>query len=409
MNWELTNGTIITPDNVIAGGSLTVGGNKFVKVDKKPSGDSKIQIDLNGLIVLPGFINGHDHLLGSYMPRVGSRKPYLNWLVWDNDLKSSPVYAERQQIESKDLYLLGAYRHLLCGVTSVHDHIPHFVQDMFSENLPIRLLSDYTLAHSITSFALKWGDSVEVEHRLAVERDIPFVAHCSEGYDEETRKSVSVLNQKGALSKNTVLIHGIAFSADDIKLLSENKCNVVWCPASNIYMFEKTAPVKELMDQHVNICLGTDSPMSGSVNMFQEIFIADRYFEKTYDNPLSSKALVNMLTVNPARAFSLKNLGTIAPGQLADFIIVNGDRTKPYDTVKTMNYEDIMLVVIDGKPAYADENFIPLFDALGISYQKVKVDSFKKIIHGDVLGLLDRIRKSVGFHKELEFLPVEEW
>jgi len=409
MNWELTNGTIVTPDHVLPGGALTISNDKILKVEKKSSGESKIQIDLNGLIVLPGLINGHDHLLGSYMPRVGSRKPYMNWLVWDNDLKASPVYAERQQIESRDLYLLGAYRHLICGVTSVQDHIPHFVQDMFKENLPVRLIDQYALAHSITSFALKWGDSIEMEHRIAQERDIPFVAHCSEGYDQETKKSVTVLNEKGALSKNTVLVHGIAFSNDDIKLLSKNECNVIWCPASNIYMFEKTAPVKELLDHKVNVCLGTDSPMSGSVNIFEEIFMARKYYESIYESELSAKTVLNMLTVNPAKAFSLKNLGRIEAGNLADFIIINGDKTQPYESICSMNYEDIMLVVINGKPMYADENFIPLFEALGVEFQKVKVDSFKKVVNGDMLGLMDRVRKAVGFHKELEFIPVEAW
>ena len=84
--------------------------------------------------MLPGLIDCHDHLLGTYLPRVGDRKPYLNWLVWDNDLKASPIYAEMQQIESADLYLLGEYRHLISGVTSVQDHIPHFVQDMFKKD-----------------------------------------------------------------------------------------------------------------------------------------------------------------------------------------------------------------------------------------------------------------------------------
>jgi cytosine/adenosine deaminase-related metal-dependent hydrolase len=409
MNWELINGTILTPDHVIQNGAITISNDKFLKVEKKPSNETKIQIDLNNLIVMPGFINGHDHLLGSYMPRVGDRKPYMNWLVWDNDLKSSPVYTERQQIEAKELYMLGGFRHLLCGVTSVQDHIPHFVQDMFKNNVPVRLVDKYAVAHSITSFALKWGDTVENEHKLAVENDIPFIAHCSEGYDQETIRSVQTLKEKNALSKNTVLIHGIAFSPDDIKLLAQNNCNVVWCPASNIYMFEKTAPIKELLDNSVNVCLGTDSPMSGSVNMFEELFIAKKYFEETYHTELNPKVLLNMLTKNPAKAFSLHNLGQIEPDFLADFIIVNGDKNNPYDTVTSMNYEDIMLVVINGKPVYGDESFIPLFDALGSSYQKIKVDSFKKIIEGDVLGLLDRIRASVGFHKELEFLPVEPW
>jgi len=408
-SWELTNGVVLTPGQVLDGATVVINNNKIAKVERKGDGGSKIQIDLNGLIVMPGFINGHDHLLGSYMPRVGDRRPYMNWLVWDNDLKAAPVYAERQQVESADLYLLGAYRHLLCGVTSVQDHIPHFVQDMFKEGLPIRLIDNYAVAHSVTSFALKWGDSIENEHLRAVEEDIPFVAHCSEGFDDETMRSVSTLQSKGALSKNTVLIHGIAFSQEDMKQLAQNNCNVVWCPASNLYMFERTAPVKELLDKKVNVCLGTDSPMSGSLNLFQEIFTAKSYYQNTYGEELSDKLMLQMMTENPARAFSLYDQGEIAEGRTADMVIVNGSRKDPYSAVSAMNYEDIMLVVIDGKPVYGDTSFIPLFDALGIEYQQIKVDSYRKIIHGDILGLLERIRKAVGFHKELPFLPVEHW
>lgn len=409
MNWEIINGTLATPKEIINNGSITISEGRFAKIGKKESNSSKIQIDLNGLLVFPGFINGHDHLLGTYMPRVGDRKPYLNWLAWDNDLKSAPVYAERQQIESADLYEMGGYRHLLCGVTSVQDHIPHFVRDLFAKNVPIRLIDQYTLAHSITSFALKWGDSVEKEHETAVENNIPFVTHCSEGYDVETINSVSVLNEQGALSKNTVLIHGIAFSDSDIELLAKNKCNVVWCPASNIYMFDQTAPVKKLLEKGVNVCLGTDSPMSGSINLFEEIYIAKKFYERAYGEKLENSALADMLTTNPSRAFSLDNLGALQEGNLADFVIINGNAAEPYRALTEMNYEDIMLVVIDGKPKYGDENFIPLFEALNIKFQKIKVDGFKKILDGDILGLLSRIRKSVGFHKTLEFLPVEPW
>ncbi len=409
MNWEIINGTLTTPEEIIQNGKLTVEETRISRIGKKSDSSSKIQIDLNGLLVFPGFINGHDHLLGTYLPRVGDRKPYLNWLAWDNDLKSAPAYAERQQIESNDLYEMGGYRHLLCGVTSVQDHIPHFVRDLFAQNVPIRMIDQYALAHSITSFALKWGESIEKEHARANENDIPFVAHCSEGFDEETIRSVSVLQEKNALSKNTVLIHGIAFSDEDIRLLAENKCNVVWCPASNIYMFDQTAPVKKLIQNGVNVCLGTDSPMSGSINLFEEIYIAKKFYERAYGEKLDNNLLAQMLTSNPAKAFSLHDRGALKEGNQADFVIINGDSKDPYRALTEMNYEDIMLVVIGGKPRYADENFIPLFEALNIKYQKIKVDGFKKILDGDILGLLSRIRKSVGFHKTLEFLPVEPW
>ncbi|MDH5716059.1 MAG: amidohydrolase family protein [Spirochaetia bacterium] len=407
MQWEIINGTLVTPEEIIKEGSLTVSQDKIIKIGKRSIHDQKgIQIDLNGLIVFPGIIDGHDHLLGTYLPRVGDRKPYLNWLMWDNDLKSSPIYAERQQVESTDLYLLGGYRHLISGVTSVQDHIPHFVREMFRKNVPIRLIDKYTMAHAVCSFALPWGE-IESEHQLAKENNIPFVTHCSEGFDEETKKSVSVLEKKDALSEHTVLIHGIAFSDEDIDLLYKNKVNVVWCPVSNLYMFGTTAPIKKLLEKNVNVCLGTDSPMSGSVNIFEEIYIAKKFYFEKYGTKLTSKKIVEMLTINPSRAFFRPDIGSLKQNNKADFIVIDGDPKQPYEAFTSMQYENIMLVVIDGIPKYADENFIPLFETLDIPFQKIKVAGSKKIIEGDVLGLLNRIKNSVNFDKKFDFLPIE--
>ena len=146
-----------------------------------------------------------------------------------------------------------------------------------------------------------------------------------------------------------------------------------------------------------------EEPRSG------EIFIAKNYYSQMYNSNLSDKTLFEMMTSNAATAFSLNKQGAIKEGNLADLVIVNSKSKNSYSFVSEMNYEDIMLVVIDGIPRYGDESFIPLFEALDISFQKIKVDKYKKIIHGDILGLLDRIREAVGFEKNLEFLPVEPW
>ena len=408
MEWEVINGNIMTPAKQIANGHLSVKNNKIDKIGRG-AGSLSMQVDLNGLLVFPGLIDCHDHLLGTYLPRVGDRKPYMNWLMWDNDLKASPIYAERQQIESADLYLMGGFRHLICGVTTVQDHIPHFVQDVFKQDAPIRIVDNFAMAHSIGSFALKWGEGIEREHDLALKQNIPFITHCSEGFDAETKNSVSVLAEKNALSKQTVLVHGIAFSDADIDLLAQNQVNVVWCPVSNLYMFEITARVKELREKGVNVVLGTDSPMSGSVNIFEEFYIAKSYYASHYNEHLPDKDLVDMVTTNAAEAMCLPDLGTLVEGNRADFIVIYGDPIRPYESLIEMSFENIMLVVIDGKPRYADQIFIPVFEALDIDYQKVKVVNNKKIVVGDILGLLDRVRKAVGFKKELAYLPVEPW
>lgn len=412
MQWELSDATVLTPGEVLPHSSVLIEDNLIKKAGKYSSKDLPadiLRIDLGGLLLLPGLIDGHDHLLGSYWPRVGDRRPYLNWLVWDNDLKSSPIYKERQQIESPDLYLLGTYRHLISGVTSVQDHIPHFVREIFARDLPIRLIKDYAMAHSITSYALKWGEGIEQEHEKALEQDIPFITHGAEGFDKETLDTVKTLQAHNALSAQTVLIHGIALSDDDINLLSRHKCSVVWCPVSNLYMFEKTAPVKKLLEKGVNVVLGTDSPMSGSINIFEEFQVAREYYQAAYGESLDERLLVEMVTTNAAKAFHRNDIGVIKEGALADLLVIDGNSRDPWSSVVEMNYANIMLVVVDGKPSFADPQLLPLFEALDTPYQKVRVAGVKKIIAGDVLSVLERVRKAVRFEKQLEFLPIEPW
>lgn len=408
MAWELVNGTIVTPRDVIERGTISIDKSRIAHVSKssRKSPDT-MQIDVNGMLVFPGLINCHDHLLGTYVPRVGDRRPYMNWLEWDNDLKSSPAYAERQQIESSDLYLLGGFRHLLCGITRVQDHIPHFVRELFAKNMPIKIISDFAMAHSVTSFALKWGDGIEAEHAKAKEKNIPFITHCSEGYDEETLKSVDTLAAKGALSKQTVLIHGIAFSDHDMELLAEHKCNVVWCPVSNLYMFEQTARVKELLDHGINVTLGTDSPMSGSFSIFEEFRAAREFYKFAYGKSIDDRVLVDMLTVNAAKAMCLSDAGEIAEGKTADLLLIDGNATNPWASLTHADYSDVMLVIADGTPRYGDIAFAPVFDAMKIPYQAILVKGSRKIIAGDILGVQSRVRQAVKFKKELDFLPIE--
>jgi len=129
MKWEIINAQLVLPDEVIPNAGLVINKNKIEAIVKKaPIKNDCLQVDLDGMLVFPGLIDAHDHLLGTYLPKVGDNRPYLNWLPWDNDLKASPVYAARQRLDAKQLYYLGAYRPLIHGVTAVQDHIPHFVQ-----------------------------------------------------------------------------------------------------------------------------------------------------------------------------------------------------------------------------------------------------------------------------------------
>ena len=403
--WGISGVDILTPDDILKNASLSVGGDKIEKVGaggiKNP-----VNIETRNAVLVPGLINAHDHLLGTYYPKVGNG-PYENWLPWDNDLKSAPVYQERQQIENRDLYLLGSYRNLVSGVTTVADHIPHVVSAPFLDIIPVRTVRDYAMVHSIASFALNWGGSVEDEYKKAIKNDVPFITHISEGFDAETVRDLVVLDKKGALGEHSVLVHSLSFSESDIDLVKKKNASVVWCGDSNMFMYNRTANVKYMLDKGVNVCIGTDSPMSGGLNLLFEMKFDKSYYKRTYKTELPDDQIVRMVTSNPAKALRMHRQGRIKQGFIADFTVFNSKSANPYSSVVNAELADVKLVVIDGMPMYGDTEFEELFVAQKSKYQKIRMDGVDKLVTGDLIGLLKRISRAVGFKKEFPFMPVD--
>jgi len=403
--WGLTGATIVTPDETIKNAGISIQGDKIERVSGGPVRGVDA-FDAGDTVLAPGLINAHDHLLGTYYPKVGNG-PYENWLPWDNDLKSAPVYEERQQIENRDLYLLGAYRNLVSGVTIVSDHIPHFVSEPFLDMLPVKAIREYALAHSVASFALAWGDEIAVEYQKAIDKDIPFITHIAEGFDDETKQDLKTLERRGGLGDHSVLVHGIAFTESDIETIKKKGASVVWCGDSNTFMFNATANVKKMLEAGVNLCIGTDSPMSGGLNLLFEMKFDKDYYTKTYGAELSDERIVKMVTSNPAHAFKLKKNGHIKPGYLADFALFAKKSANPYSTIVQAEIRDVELVVVNGRPAFGSARFRGLFDSQKVACQEVTIDGARKLVVGDLTGLLRRINRAVGFKKKLPFLPVE--
>lgn len=411
MKYIIKGGTIVTPDYSLGNdASLTIENGIIVKMGK-PDSDADFEIVLNDNdLVFPGLINGHDHLLGNYYPRVGSG-PYMNWKPWDNDLKMADVYKERGNIANFDLYLLACYRNIISGVTTVSDHIPHTVNQDYIDNLPIRVLKDYRLEHEMSSFDLRWGRSATVEHKEAVKNNIPFITHIAEGYDEESTLGIDIMRELDILDEYSVLIHGIMFSKEDIKHIAEKNANVVWCPASNQFMFNDTTDIKELLKQQVNVSLGTDSPMSGGMNILEEIKYAYTLYKNIYKEELEYKTLALMITSNPAKAFRQKNIGELHEGGIADILILKDmDKDNPYKSLVNAWYNDIKMVIHNGLPIYgyaSDYDIFENFREYKKSYQVVTINGKDRILIGKPIELYERIWDDVKFKKILPFFPVD--
>ena len=401
--YSISDITITTPHKVLKNASICISEGRIKDFNRSEECDYKIS---GSYILFPALINPHDHLYGTYYPKIG-KGPYICWLPWDYDLKESEIYTERNKNSPMDLYLFGAYKNLISGVTTVHDHIPHEVNGQYIEKLPIRVIKEYALAHESSAYDLKWGDGIDVEHKRAVEKDLPFVTHIEEGFDEESLSGIDTLEEYHALSDHTVLIHGIGFSQKDIKTVAKRKANFIWCPGSNMFMFSRTAKIKEIIEAGVNVSIGTDSPASGELNILDEIRFGKKVYKELYGEELSDELIVHMITTHPAKALRVeKELGSLEKGKKGDLLIISGDPGKPYRSLVNAGFKDIALVVMEGKPLYGDVRFEEIFGNFKEEYTKITIDGTEKLIIGDLNDIMAKMRKKVGFHKELPFLPL---
>ena len=313
------------------------------------------------------------------------------------------------KISEEDCYFLGAYKNLFSGALTVNDHYPHKINNLYIPKLPIRAIADYCLAHEATSCSLDWGEGIEKEHKKAVENNQPFIIHMEEGFDEDYQGGIELLEGLNCLDKYNVLIHCIGFSELDIKKVEKTGATISWCPASNYFMYNVTCKIRKILKAGINVCLGTDSTATGSINILEEIRFANKVYKKMYGEELDPKVLLEMVTINPAKAFRMENdIGSIEEGKKADLLLVSSKNKDPYAALSDIQMEDIELLILEGKPLYGSEAYKDFFDIKNNGYSDIKVKGKEKFVIGYPADLLHKIREKVGFKKVLDFLPFEE-
>jgi len=403
--YVLANGVIVSPGKKVHTGDLGIKGEKIAS----PVGTN---INLNEKsFIYPSLINTHDHLQGNYRPPVGPQKGsfYLTWLPWDNDLKASDTFKERSQLTREDLYALSGYKCLFSGVTTVNDHFPHKFNSQILPTLPIRAIQEYCIEHECSSYDLKWGDGIEIEHNRAKENNWPFISHLSEGFDSEAMHSIEKLEKLNVLDDHCLFIHCISFSDEDIEKAAKAGVSVSWCGFSNMFMFNTTAKVRKMLKAGINLTIGTDSSATGSANLLAEIKYDRELYQKLYGEDLPAQKIFEMVTINSAKAFRMDGrTGSLEEGKLGDVLVLKAKKDDPYENLVDADMKDIELLVLAGNPIYGETRFLDIFNGnLPDGYTTIKVGNRDMFVKGDPAGLYNEARKKIGFKKVLDYLPFE--
>lgn len=407
--YSLSGVKLVTSAEVLENSSLIINNTRFEDIGKTVSNDLKLG---KNLILYPAIINVHDHLRGNYLPKVGPTPPdfYEKCADWEKELRVSDVIVkERSQLSEEDCYMLSGYKNLFSGVATVNDHFPHEINNKYIPKLPIRVITNYSLAHETTKYSLDWGDGIEKEHKKAVKGNHSFIIHMEEGFTEEYQKGIEVMEELKCLDKYDILVHCIGFSELDIKKTKKAGASVAWCPASNYYMYNITCKIRKILNAGINVTLGTDSTHTGSINIIEEMRFAKNVYKKMYGEELDLKTLFNMVTINPAKAFRMdKDIGSIEKGKKADLLLISTKTEEPYKAFSEFKMEEIELLTLEGKPVYGSAAYKDFFNIKNNGYSNVNVKGREKFVIGNPVDLLHKIREKVGFKKVLDFLPFEE-
>lgn len=354
-------------------GSLLVRGGRIAAIGVDPEAADAV-VDLQGDRLLPGLINGHDHLQLNSLPEHETPRLYRHVRDWiaevDARRRSDPQFKARASVARDERLLFGGMKNLLSGVTTVAHHDPLY-PFLTQPGYPISVVRDYGWSHSLYID----GEQSVAESYRATPTDWPWIIHAAEGQNEEAADEFERLDALGCLKPNSVLVHGIALAQRQRARLKACGSALIWCPSSNMRLFGRTAEVTDLVSNG-RVALGTDSRLSGARDLLDELQLAAGL------SGLDDDSLEGLVTHISATLLRLPDRGALRPGLRADLLVLPAGMR-----LRDARRSKVRLVMVDGVVRYGDADCVMRASA-GNEWTQVLVDGVPKVLHADLSKML---------------------
>ena len=207
---------------------------------------------------------------------------------------------------SRGLQVLDDFRHSELVEVALGPHAPYTVGDA-------ALRRTATLAAELDA-----GIQIHVHETL---REV------EQSLAEHGQRPLARLERLGLLGPRTQCVHGVFLDAEDRALLSARGSHVIHCPRSNLKLASGLAPVATLLDEGINVALGTDGAASSNgLSLFDELQLAALLAKAVTGQAtaLPAAQALHMATLAGARALGLEErIGSLVPGKQADLIAVD--------------------------------------------------------------------------------------
>lgn len=334
-------------------------------------------VDCSRKLVMPGFVNGHNHSPWSVVNLVFSaasstgivvpEEPDFVQAIEDHVLAPMAWFREDS---TYDLSMCGLMDQIRYGTTTTADAnnypaalyraavdsgIRSVVQPQMITNIMLDDLDeDGYLAQAeqcIREYHLAGSDRVTVAvhpswpwnctesllvrgMELAENYDVQYATHLFELVAEKERAdriwadrggAINYLKSLGLLNRRAIFFHGIELVDAEIDVLAEAGCALVHNPELNAELFSRVADVPRWLATGMNVALGTDY---GQFDMFTAMKLAGLLPRVARGaGPIDPWELLRMATIAGAKSLWLDHkIGTIEPGKRADLITIDLSR-----------------------------------------------------------------------------------
>lgn len=355
-------------------------------------------IDGTGKVLLPGFINCHNHLPMSLFRETVDGYSLQDWLekfIWPNEKK----------LTKEDIYyatLLSCIEMIESGITTINDHY-FFVDEIIKacneigiDDVYTRYLIDedgkglerfeelkeliernknekFTLG--IHGLYTNSEEFIKMLTDYARSNNLMIHMHFCENSNEveEIKRKYNVHNPSEVLEKyfkdlKCILAHGVKLSDYDIDVLKNMDATIVHCPITNLKLGSGIADIVKLLENGINVALGTDGQGSGSnSDMFEIMRVAGLLQKGINEDPtlMDAYELLKMATVNGAKALGRDDIGIIEEGKRANVFILNYNDTNMMpinnlisDIVYNADSDNVETVIINGNIVMENHRFL---------------------------------------------------
>lgn len=344
-------------------------------------------IHLKNRLLIPGFINCHTHAAMSLLRGYADDMRLDDWLenaVWPVESKfMGPTFVElgtKLSIHEMlttgtttilDMYFYASVTVAVAELAGIRVACGETILDIGDGELSRKIDRAFTAAdHVLKSpqhdpnfvipvinahavYTVPERGLIEIKNRLSslppstrIQIHLHESQHECDNYSDLNcgKSAMEKLIDLGLFNSNTIAAHCVCLSDTEKNLLAVHQVNVVHCPKSNQKLSSGVCPVQDLLDQGVNVALGTDGACSNnSLSMISEMQSA-ALLAKSLGNAqaVSCRTALKLATYNGAKALGMVDrIGSIEVGKFADFVAI--DLSSPacqpvYDPVSALVY-----------------------------------------------------------------------